>query len=133
MKIKVSDATPPQIDCLVAKCEGWTITTASDKQGKYLWLVMGDRDMGLKQYRPSTNWMQGGPIIEREGVDILKLKPRYKEEDNRGWRAYHTPTPKARTHTYAEGPTPLIAAMRCYVASKLGDEVDVPEELKAIT
>jgi hypothetical protein len=28
-----------------------------------------------------------------------------------------------------EAPTPLIAAMRCYVASKLGDEVDVPEEL----
>jgi hypothetical protein len=26
-------------------------------------------------------------------------------------------------------PTPLIAAMRCYVASKLGDEVDVPDEL----
>jgi len=28
------------------------------------------------------------------------------------------------------GPTPLIAAMRCYVASKLGDEVEIPEELK---
>jgi hypothetical protein len=28
------------------------------------------------------------------------------------------------------GPTPLVAAMRCYCASKLGDEVDVPEELK---
>jgi hypothetical protein len=27
------------------------------------------------------------------------------------------------------GPTPLFAAMRCYVASKLGDEVDVPEDL----
>ena len=27
------------------------------------------------------------------------------------------------------GPTPLIAAMRCYVASKLGDDVDIPEEL----
>jgi hypothetical protein len=27
------------------------------------------------------------------------------------------------------GPTPLIAAMRCYVASKLGDEVELPEEL----
>ena len=25
--------------------------------------------------------------------------------------------------------TPLVAAMRCYVASKLGDEVDIPEEL----
>lgn len=29
-----------------------------------------------------------------------------------------------------QGPTPLIAAMRCYVASKLGDEVEIPEELK---
>jgi hypothetical protein len=28
-----------------------------------------------------------------------------------------------------EGPTPLVAAMRCYVASKMGDEVDVPEDL----
>jgi hypothetical protein len=27
------------------------------------------------------------------------------------------------------GDTPLIAAMRCFVASKLGDEVDVPEKL----
>ena len=29
------------------------------------------------------------------------------------------------------GPTPLIAAMRCYVSGKLGDEVDIPEELCA--
>lgn len=29
-----------------------------------------------------------------------------------------------------KGPTPLIAAMRCYVASRLGDEVEIPEELK---
>lgn len=28
-----------------------------------------------------------------------------------------------------KAPPPLIAAMRCYVASKLGDEVDIPEEL----
>jgi hypothetical protein len=27
------------------------------------------------------------------------------------------------------GDTPLIAAMRCYVASKLGDEVEIPKEL----
>lgn len=30
---------------------------------------------------------------------------------------------------YLCGPTPLIAAMRCFVASKLGDEVEIPEEL----
>jgi hypothetical protein len=34
-----------------------------------------------------------------------------------------------RDLTRAEGPTPLIAAMRCYVASKLGDTVEIPEEL----
>jgi hypothetical protein len=33
---------------------------------------------------------------------------------------------------FAQGPTPLIAAMRCYVASQLGDEVEVPEELKGV-
>ena len=40
------------------------------------------------------------------------------------WLAYidHTPA-------HAEGKTPLIAAMRCYVESKLGSEVDIPEEL----
>jgi hypothetical protein len=27
------------------------------------------------------------------------------------------------------GPTPLIAAMRCFVASKLGDEIEIPKEL----
>ena len=36
------------------------------------------------------------------------------------------------TSTYVEitGPAPLVAAMRCYVANKLGDEVEIPEELK---
>lgn len=27
------------------------------------------------------------------------------------------------------GPTPLIAAMRCYTKSKLGDEVEAPDTL----
>jgi hypothetical protein len=33
---------------------------------------------------------------------------------------------------FQKGPTPLIAAMRCYVTLKLGDEVEVPEELKEV-
>jgi hypothetical protein len=64
----------------------------------------------------STDWSRGGPIIERERIRL----------DPRGlWCAAHD------THEWTEstGPTPLIAAMRCYVASKLGDDVEVPEEL----
>lgn len=65
-------------------------------------------------YSPSTNWSQGGPIIERE----------------RFFLRYWTNSWRAETYFYIMyGPTPLIAAMRCYVASKLGIEVEIPEEL----
>lgn len=64
----------------------------------------------------STDWAFGGPIIERERIDVLY------EHDLR-WIA----VPQKGIESY--GPTPLVAAMRCYVASKLGDTVDIPEEL----
>lgn len=67
---------------------------------------------------PSTDWAQGGPIIEREHIGTYHF---VLPED--GWAASVFDDP-----IYV-GPTPLIAAMRCYVASKLGDEVEVPEEL----
>jgi hypothetical protein len=69
----------------------------------------------------STDWAIGGPIIERERIRLMHTE----ELGKNPWSAI-----LAGAH-YAEfGPTPLIAAMRCYVASKLGDEVDIPEELK---
>ena len=65
----------------------------------------------------STNWALGGPIIEREELSRLSC---YNHNE---WGCLNG-------DIFCEGPTPLIAAMRCYVASKLGDEVEVPEELK---
>lgn len=61
-------------------------------------------------FAPSTNWSHGGPIIEREKMGVFPT--------HGGWAS-----------GFQSGPTPLIAAMRRYVASQLGDEVDVPEEL----
>lgn len=73
-------------------------------------------------WKPSTNWAQGGPIIERERIDIDTTSSQL-------WRAVNETTFQTdKPHYY--GPTPLIAAMRCYVASKLGDEVQIPEGLK---
>jgi len=66
--------------------------------------------------RHSTVWADGGPIIERERIEV-------RPYDKKKWIA----TDNLTNHTI--GPTPLIAAMRCYVASKLDDEVDVPDEL----
>ena len=104
MKIKVSEATPIQLNWLVSKIVGikW-------EQGD---LDAGEYGLGFK---PSTDWSQAGPIIERE---IARLE----DLGDEGWEA-------CGYGFTATGPTPLIAAMRCYVASKLGDEVDVPDEL----
>lgn len=70
----------------------------------------------------STSWAWGGPIIEQEVITLIH--PKYD-----CWTA-HKYDDRIEDESYTlDGPTPLIAAMRCYVASKLGDEVDVPSEL----
>ena len=71
----------------------------------------------------STDWSEGGPIIEREGINLDNYAKNPK------WSAW-TPAPDRESgEAQAYGPTPLIAAMRCYVASRLGEEIDVPEAL----
>ena len=68
----------------------------------------------LKQYTPSTNWEQGGPIIERECISLKAIATEPVH-----WQAGF--------FGQIKGPTALIAAMRCFVASKLGAEVEIPE------
>ena len=62
---------------------------------------------------------QGGPIIEGEGIAVRRS---YNMEQG-DWQAI-----RDGFKNNQNGPTPLIAAMRCYVASKLGEEVEVPNE-----
>ena len=103
MKSKTSELTGAALDWAVAKCllpENW-----NDAE-----IILGDDT----DY--STNWALAGPIIEREGVSINLW-------GNDKWVANY-----CEAEQY--GPTPLIAAMRCYIASKLGDIIDIPEELK---
>jgi len=92
MKIKTQKLENTALDWAVAKCEG--------------------QDGEDYPYCYSTNWAQGGPIIEREKIDI-----------------YHDGEGGVTSGIFGgwleHGETPLIAAMRCYVASKLGDEVEI--------
>ena len=83
-----------------------------------LW-IDGHSRCGMFHY--STDWAQGGPIIEREKMHSIHFCK--QGETTKSWFYWTGQTPMMC------GPTPLIAAMRCYVTSKLGDEVDVPEEL----
>jgi hypothetical protein len=110
--MKTSKLIGPALDWAVAKCENAFFGT-----GVYaLTHFTNNKEM----YQYSTDWSRGGPIIEREKIGV--------EYTSAG--CWHAAIEWLDEPSYTEvGPTPLIAAMRCYVASRLGDEVEIPEEL----
>ena len=113
--MKTAELTGVALDWAVAKCMGHRVAANC---GAYIRIYLPDpKQSGYTlAFCPSTDWALGGPIIEREEICVLAPV--------RGlWRGRK----EGRTQY---GPTPLIAAMRCYVASKLGDEVEIPEDLK---
>lgn len=122
MLIKVSEATPRQLDYMVAYIMGATEEWHTDKP--FLWNgVPCVREAGHDvEYTPSIDWSQGGPIIEREFIDVVYCP------GDAAWRASMDMREKAHEQY---GPTPLIAAMRCYVVAKWNHEVEIPEELTA--
>lgn len=119
MKIETSELIGAALDWAVANCEGQFERSPHTGNGEnFLRLRRGNyRKTGV--LFSSTDWSQGGPIIERERIDVIYYRS-YGD-----WGASVAGDGGAGTH----GPMPLIAAMRCYVASKLGDEVEVPDEL----
>lgn len=120
--IKVIETTKIQLGWLVAKCEGAT-NLRFDTVACW-WFTLNGKDRVLSRgwsteqnYAPATDWAHGGPIIERENIAL------YPHGDGT-YEAEVFLNPKR-----CVGPTPLVAAMRCYVISKLGDEVETPKEL----
>lgn len=90
-------------------------------------------------YEPSADWAVGGPIIERERIATAPIGPADGRAAGVSWCAWVESKNDAeleREDGYFErnvdsevpgrGLTPLIAAMRAYVASKLGDEIELP-------
>lgn len=100
MQIKTSELQGVALDWAVMICKGKPFY--SNPSSRYY-------------TSPSTNWAQGGPIIERE---ISRLE----DLGDDGWEA-------CGFGFVGYGYSPLVAAMRCYVAIKLGDTVEVPDEL----
>jgi hypothetical protein len=129
--MKTSELTGAALDWAVARCEGFDPETLNTKTGVVYSLRYG-------VYAPSTNWAQGGPIIDREDIAISPapdgLCSAYKSDGTTRWLTKGGPTPTSGVEVFnwtykQQGYTPLIAAMRCYVASKLGDNIDIPKEL----
>jgi hypothetical protein len=113
--MKTFELTGPTLDWAVAKCEGLEVEYVND--GITQCLLRLSPFTG--RYCPSADWAHGGPIIEQNQLSLD-----YDCAEGGRWWAVHM-----ATDTHECGPTPLIAAMRCLVMSRLGDEVEIPEEL----
>ena len=119
--MKTSELTGAALNWAVGKCEGLSI-----ESDWWDWDRLCFVDKFNVDFEPSCDWLQGGKIIEREGISICNLEA--NDWKVNGWTASVGELWSPNDDGWIS-PTPLIAAMRCYVASKLGDEVEVPEEL----
>lgn len=126
--IQTKDLAGAQLDWAVAKAEGHRIDDYEADNGSniigvtahgFTRIIHGGSTLEKIRYgtyQPSTEWLHAGPIIEREMLGTMPVSDAW-------WRAGDV------DGANGYGPTPLVAAMRCYVAAKLGDQVDVPEVL----
>lgn len=118
MKIKVAEASGITLEWLVATAEGMTpLRRVLNRHG--IQLKCGNTVCDF-----TTNPVKAWPIMDREKIDLIY---------------HHTPgTVTAVIWLFGDEPRAvamadkqaLVAAMRCYAASRLGEEVEVPDEMK---
>jgi hypothetical protein len=118
MLVKTSELKDDALDWMVAKCKGITPIAVKKKYSKgYILYSLPASTVPLEY---SSKWAQGGPIIEQEKISLF--------EGVNNWSA-KTSIDHPLWDKRWEASTPLIAAMRCYVASKFGDTVEIPDHL----
>lgn len=121
--VKTSELNGRALDWAVAQCEGEPYNPKSGVNG-----------IGMEYSATcySTDWALGGQIIERE---LIATEPKWHNagpDSPTGywyWEAYILGPNNIDDNHEQSGPTMLIAAMRCYVASKIGRDVNIPEDI----
>lgn len=108
-QIKVSELEGARLDYWVGRANDLNVAIDEDKE---CYECKQEGIPTIADYFPSTDWSVGGPIIERERISI-DARPSGKYD-----------AIALTDGKWLEGPTPLIAAMRCFVASKFGEEVE---------
>jgi hypothetical protein len=120
VKHKVSELEGALLDAAVAMAEG----ERPQLYGVRECLLEPKEEFGaLRHYRVSSDWQTAGPIIERERISI-RVYP--DGEVSADVAAEFAGGEIIGSLARGDGPTPLLAAMRAYVASKFGEEVELP-------
>lgn len=128
--MKVEELTGTPLDCWVARAIGWSGPIKyRENQDTLVWhkdgVSLTSFFQNVKSWKPSSNWSQGGPIIEREHISVVPSGAKWDAYANAGYTGPDGQV-DSKTPIIWEAPTYLVAAMRAYVASKFGDEV--PDE-----
>ncbi len=128
VEVKTAELIGESLNWAVAKALGLTPYLAEPHYGALHRVMVRFTPYGChfeqeKRFVPSTDWSQGGPLIDKHRLDI-------EHEHGKSARcvAYKIIDPRLSTKGYF-GENPLIAACRAIVASVLGDTVSVPKEL----
>jgi hypothetical protein len=126
--MKTSELSRPALNWAVAKCEG--------RSAKGLMRIVQGTNLTPCEY--TSSWSLAGPIIFREKINLKHdcygvaatlsadrpdVRKALRERDYNYSEGASTP------YCLARDDDPLVAAMRCYVYSKLGDEIEIPKEL----
>ncbi|MEI9569465.1 phage protein NinX family protein [Atlantibacter hermannii] len=121
MKVKTSELSGVQLDVAVALALEMTGGDLRVRGGYGCSYYNGS---GLKTFSPSTNWSQCGELVKPHEVAFAP------HPVGKLWRACALKAPI--NNVIEEGETPQIAICRAVVAAKLGDEVDIPDELMEV-
>lgn len=129
MRMKTADLTGAALDIAVAFALGYKMILLRRGRGRKriscICELEGGGAIAYADFSPSTNWEQGGPLIESGLISTL-----YHPEDSpnsagfwRAWFRFDSPV--------FEDKSQLVAACRAIVQSSLGDEVEVPDDIGA--
>jgi hypothetical protein len=121
--VKTAELTGALLDYWVGMAEGRVVRMEHyEGDGSHpidkciLFEPNGSGGMNRRTYRPSTDWAQGGPIMDRDGINPWS----YQHEGERYWSAHMEGQSPVGAHGCK---SMLIAGLRAKVASVYGEEV----------
>ena len=117
VRVKTRDLTGAALDFAVALARDESVRVERGRVRFALSQFTNDYDL----YSPSTDWAQGGPIKTQE-----RISTQIKHD---GWWVACIYNMNDDPTYLKLGHSELVAAMRCFCCSRLGDVVDIPEEL----
>lgn len=110
--MNVVDLKDTELDFWVARASGIEVHPHPNGMNDQLIIVNEAAVYGFYTYMPSRSWRQAGPIIEREKIAIQRTDTQWEACKDKGDMRYRF-----------TGKSPLVAAMKCFIASKFGENL----------